>query len=160
MYNVHLFCTFIVHLYCFVCQCVFPWFTSHNSLNEGYFWSQCLWGVTRQGPLSKRIVFFFLGRHKTLDRRERPVYGKHKFWRDHTLYPFSLQSTISAASLWAFFSTCLHLLENSSVELCQFGNDVNANGGAWIRVFDPEISNSLWFSPEPGPASAHILWGT
>ena len=48
-------------------------------------------------------------------------------------------------------------LTNSWIELYQFGNDVNANGGAWIRVFDPEISNSLCFSPEPGPASAHIL---
>ena len=49
------------------------------------------------------------------------------------------------------------ILTNSCVELYQFGNDVNANAGAWIRVFDPEISNSLCFSPEPGPASAHIL---
>ena len=48
-------------------------------------------------------------------------------------------------------------LTNHRVEIYQFRNEVNANGGAWIRLFDPEISNSLWFSPEPGPASAHIL---
>ena len=53
-----------IYSYCF-CQFVYPWFTLHNFLNEGYFGSQCLWGVTRQGPLSKRIVFFFLGRHLT-----------------------------------------------------------------------------------------------
>lgn len=60
--------------------------------------------------------------------------------------------------IYGCFSLLVYFyLTNSWVELYQFGNDVNANGGAWIRVFDPEISNSLWFSPEPGPASAHIL---
>ena len=50
-------------LYSFLSIC--PWFTLHNSPNEGYFGSQCLWGVTRQGLLSKRIVFLLSG--KTLD---------------------------------------------------------------------------------------------
>ena len=76
----------------------FTWFTLHNFLNEGYFGSQCLWGVTRQGPLSKRIVFFFLGRHKTLDGRERPVYGKHKFWGDHLFWSPSAPVSFSLSS--------------------------------------------------------------
>ena len=106
MYIVHLLYIYII------CQCVFPWFTSHNSLNEGYFWSQCLWGVTRQGPLSKRIVFFFLGRHKTLDGRERPVYGKHKFWKDHTfwspavVFPILVQFFLTMICIVFFLRFC------------------------------------------------------